>query len=241
MIPTGWWKTILKLPTVLNTIYKKIDALQSIAPAVTDEQIRALNRVLVRLETIGSELTDKLLIPDISLNPPIVSIDTGQPATWYDNQTSLDLVSYIDLDFGTKIYRIYGGPYKQKPECIRGVNMALEIDAKCTVDIPTADFNVPNNLLMEHALYKALILLKTEGAIYAGCLGGIGRTGLFMVLMAKVSIGMAGHSDGVDLPVKFVREHYNSHAVETQEQLSYVRGFDVSTVVDLVSESQLFD
>jgi len=58
--------------------------------------------------------------------------------------------------------------------------------------------------------------------LYIGCMGGWGRTGLFMALLAKAS--------GISDPVAFIREQYTPHAVETKEQQDYVANFDVSPI-----------
>jgi len=58
--------------------------------------------------------------------------------------------------------------------------------------------------------------------IYIGCMGGWGRTGLFMALLAKAT--------GISDPVAFIREYYTPHAVETKEQQDYVANFDVSPI-----------
>ena len=55
--------------------------------------------------------------------------------------------------------------------------------------------------------------------MWVGCQGGWGRTGLFLALMAKVC--------GEANPVSYVRHHYSPRAVETNEQMDYVRKFDV--------------
>ena len=53
-------------------------------------------------------------------------------------------------------------------------------------------------------------------------MGGWGRTGLFLALIAKV----CGEKD----PVAYVREHYAPHAVETKDQQAYVESFDVAAL-----------
>jgi hypothetical protein len=79
--------------------------------------------------------------------------------------------------------RIYGGPYVRKPDDIDGVKMAVEINKPCVIDIPTADFSVPELQVFEDGLLGGLKLLHDKSELYAGCMGGIGRTGLFMAGM----------------------------------------------------------
>ena len=53
-----------------------------------------------------------------------------------------------------------------------------------------------------------------------GCLGGQGRTGLFLALLAKVW--------GIADPVKYVRRVYLRRAVETRDQEEWVADFEAS-------------
>ena len=50
-------------------------------------------------------------------------------------------------------------------------------------------------------------------------MGGIGRTGLFLAALAKLS----GEKD----PVAYVRKHYMPHAVETQQQQDFIKNLKV--------------
>ena len=58
--------------------------------------------------------------------------------------------------------------------------------------------------------------------VYVGCMGGWGRTGLFLALLAKVC--------GEETPILYVRTHYTPRAVETREQQEYVDNFDVGAL-----------
>lgn len=86
------------------------------------------------------------------------------------------------------------------------------------------DFDVPD----QRPWHVSLTLKDTIAAalggrdVYVGCMGGWGRTGLFLALLAKAC--------GEDNPVAYVREHYTPHAVETQKQASYVAAFDVTEI-----------
>jgi protein-tyrosine phosphatase len=114
---------------------------------------------------------------------------------------------------------VCGGPYADKPEGFYGVKMAAEIDRPCEVDVPTVDFQVPDVKTLKAGLLKAYRALQKGKPVYVGCMGGIGRTGLFLACLAKVS--------GIADPVKFVRAHYYGHAVETAEQKALVKAIDV--------------
>jgi hypothetical protein len=112
---------------------------------------------------------------------------------------------------------VAGGPFRECPPTMKGVKMAAEIKQECAVDIPTQDFRVPDKKLLYKGLNKALDLMLAGEPLYVGCMGGKGRTGLFMAVLVKAF--------GVRKPVEYVREHYYSHAVETDEQMLFVKKF----------------
>lgn len=118
-----------------------------------------------------------------------------------------------------QFFVVAGGPYMAKPEGYVGVKMAKEINLPCAVSIPTADFSVPDPKLMAKGLDEAVNRILLGQPLYVGCMGGIGRTGLFLAILAKAF--------DVKNPVRFVRENYLSHAVETPQQMKYVTDFTV--------------
>ncbi len=124
---------------------------------------------------------------------------------------------------GLKKVRIYGGPYRDRPKGTFGINMAKELDAYASdVLVPTRDFSVPEEEDLLYGLKQGLLALAVGRKVYVGCMGGIGRTGLYMAAMAKV----LGEKD----PVGYVRRHYKSHAVETPEQKRFIEELDVSSL-----------
>ena len=68
-----------------------------------------------------------------------------------------------------------------------------------------------------------LFVVYWEGDV--GCMGGIGRTGLMLALLAK--------SFGEEDPVRYVRATYYSHAVETAAQKQFIAEFKVPLSVRL--------
>lgn len=131
---------------------------------------------------------------------------------------------------------VFGGPYREyDPDERRlvGVKMAEEIAAFCHVSIPTEDFSVPSNSDMHLGLVTALSHMRDGNDLYAGCMGGIGRTGLFMGCLAKVLIEFYnGSYRGFTDPVLLVRGIYKAHAIETAQQMAFVRGFDALSVLE---------
>jgi hypothetical protein len=119
---------------------------------------------------------------------------------------------------------VTGGPFHDCPKSMVGVKMAREIRATCAVDIPTVDFAVPDKALLTRGLDKALNLMLDGEPLYVGCMGGKGRTGLFMAVLAKAF--------GIKNPVEYVRKHYYAHAVETPEQYKFVQAFPITPEVE---------
>lgn len=147
----------------------------------------------------------------------------------------MELSKGMPVQFGKLHGMIYGGPFRRYEQGTRrlvGVKMAAEIDHPHEISIPTEDFSVPDILAMQEGISLALRKLVAGNDIYAGCMGGIGRTGLFMGCMAKLMGDYAAKD--MDLlaprldPVKYVRSNYMGHAIETQEQQRFVRSFDTT-------------
>lgn len=126
----------------------------------------------------------------------------------------------IDVLCKKQVVAVYGGPYRDRPNAVPGVKMAEEIEAPFAVSIPTRDFSVPPIGTMMIGLCKALWVLRRNSEIYVGCMGGVGRTGLFMALLYRA----VGNLDGEEAVTR-VRHNYNVHAVETDQQKEYVKTF----------------
>lgn len=148
----------------------------------------------------------------------------------------------IPLRIGNLIdTKVHGGPYRELPFDMFGVKMAVEIKEPCNVDIPTQDFNVPEVSDLRAGVVKALMAMMNNEVVYAGCMGGIGRTGLFLAALAKVQIEYrkskhrAGRGDD---PVLYVRNHFIPHAVETEQQKQFIADFDVSDIVAWLDMTQ---
>ena len=81
---------------------------------------------------------------------------------------------------------------------------------------PIRDRGVPPNpeIFQELVEWVAEQLLEGE-TVYVGCIGGHGRTGLFLAALVKT---MTGNEDAIT----FVREHYCGKAVESAAQVSFL-------------------
>ena len=134
----------------------------------------------------------------------------------------------LTLDLGWKgafqTLKFVGGPYDKFPgrDVAFGVCVRAERVKKDSFDVqvPIADFGVPtNDTLVRKALGSAFEAALAGRPVYVGCMGGFGRTGLFLALVAKAA--------GVSDPVQFVRDRYYPSAVETKAQEAYVAAFVV--------------
>jgi len=150
----------------------------------------------------------------------------------------MTLEKNIPVSFGTIEGNIYGGPFRRYLKGTRrlvGVKMAAEIDHPYDFKVDTEDFSIPEQSDMQRGILFGLQALSKGNDVYAGCMGGIGRTGLYMACMAKVMIQYA-EATGADLPVPntpvaYVRAHYLGHAVETASQQNFVARFDTSPML----------
>lgn len=133
-----------------------------------------------------------------------------------------DVVEFLPVRIGLRQRKLYGGPYMKRPSKMVGVKMAQEIQAYCDISVPTADFSTPNELQLINGLRQVLVMLADNKPVYVGCMGGTGRTGLFMACLMKA----LGHKD----PVAYVREKYRGHAVETKAQEDFIANLDVSSL-----------
>ena len=155
----------------------------------------------------------------------------------------------IELKWNGRKVTVMGGPYRDKPANVKGVKLAQEIKAPADVVFDIADFQAPNVNDCNAPLYKALDILEQDGVIYVGCMGGIGRTGMFLSLLVKTIatdeqarmrsswwgkvrqfFGFPASSNQNALmiydPVGYVRAHYLSYAVETAAQQKLIEQFE---------------
>ena len=139
----------------------------------------------------------------------------------------LGVISFPIL--GKKYYTVCGGPYRQIPKGYVGVKMAAEISFQrrgVEISIPTVDFNVPDEEELADGLTSAVQHLIKGKKMYVGCMGGKGRTGLFLSVLARAF--------GIENPVEYVRANYYPHAVETKDQYQYVMEFEIPRKVKLM-------
>lgn len=125
---------------------------------------------------------------------------------------------FVEFSFKGVTRRMYGGSFFMAPDkndylTINLMQEKPELDS--SIYFPIRDYSIPQG---REALRKVFEeILASDQDVYVGCFGGKGRTGLFMAAFLKYL--------GNPNPIPTVREQYNSHAVETQEQANYVMNF----------------
>jgi protein-tyrosine phosphatase len=91
---------------------------------------------------------------------------------------------------------------------------------RATIAIEMHDYECPpNHQQVKYAMLVATQALAEGCDVYCGCAGGIGRTGIFLAVLA------AAYRPTEKDPITFVRNKYDSHAIETVSQEAWVYDF----------------
>lgn len=146
----------------------------------------------------------------------------------------------MEFKFGNVHLVVTAGPYMASgtyPHHFK-VKLAKEIDMACNVSVPIADFSTPDPEQVRRALTAVLDAAYRKQPVYVGCMGGIGRTGMFLALLAKLEFAYSVERYG-KMPflrdevgaVEHVRSRYLRHAVETKGQHQFVEDFDLTSLM----------
>lgn len=123
--------------------------------------------------------------------------------------------------FGHEFW-VYGGRTVERPADVESVCM-LEVKpikgSQIRVHIPTEDFQTPDPTVVAQYLPDVMRTLTHDRELYVCCMGGWGRTGLMLAIIAKAW--------GIKDPVGFVRSNYAQRAIETFSQEEYVAAYKV--------------
>lgn len=166
----------------------------------------------------------------------------------------------IELELNGSKVTVLGGPYRDREPGIRGVKLAAEITAPYDVKLDIEDFGVPEVPKTIRALAETIEILDDYGVVYIGCAGGIGRTGMFMALLALVvsiqnytnpqernlfvRLWVSVFGGTYEKPesaenlairtdvVSWIRARYIPNAIETTQQEVFIAGFPLLRAVN---------
>lgn len=134
----------------------------------------------------------------------------------------------VSFPFGITLFFV-GAPFKLTqsiPATLFKVKCASEQPGFYDALVPCVDFGVPTDADMLKGVEAAIEAAFAGRPVFAGCAGGIGRTGTFLAVVLKVL-------HPLPKPVAkgaykaLVRDVYLSHAVETPKQGALIDGIDV--------------
>lgn len=126
-----------------------------------------------------------------------------------------------------------GAPFRNADRMLDAfrVKCATEQTGRFDADIPCEDFSVPTEEDMLKAVEAAIEAAFAGQPVFAGCAGGIGRTGTFLSVVLKALGAQVEAPMKADLGwVGMVRRVYLRHAVETDAQKRLIEDIDVSRI-----------
>ena len=116
-----------------------------------------------------------------------------------------------------KIGWLHAGPTREIPEGYTLIKCAVEVSPPAgrliAHDIGTKDFTPFEAGKLLDAIPDILRDLESGEPLYAGCLGGTGRTGTLLAILVGQHPAFTGQA-----AIAYVRANYKPHAVETPEQ-----------------------
>ena len=152
---------------------------------------------------------------------PLPRVVRYDPKVWNTYSTLLEEPEPWTIGlFDMMSITVAGGPYDYVGSADFGVKLDSSSREPCEVYCPIQDWSVPlNKERFKLALMESFKAALRGEKVYVGCMGGRGRTGLFLASMGKV----AGYSH----PIKTLREQWKKTAVETIQQEKWVEALDV--------------
>jgi hypothetical protein len=124
------------------------------------------------------------------------------------------------------------GPIRLEPKGAKSFTVSLAPEMRKDTDeiIPIRDFSVPEDEdhFTEVALRVIRRALSGERVVF-GCAGGLGRTGLMLTAIQRIC-----HPTDED-PIRSIRLHYDTRAVETRDQEQWIMALDLGPVARSLS------
>lgn len=150
----------------------------------------------------------------------------GPLATGLNGAFEVEFPMGVQLVFGGAPFRMAGMTHLDRLDIpIFRVKCATEIQGDFDAEVPCQDFGTPKPKDMKAAVEEAIEAAFKGEPVFAGCMGGIGRTGTFLAVVLKVLCPQYGfETDGY---VRAVKQLYFPPAVETDGQYSLISSIDV--------------
>lgn len=111
---------------------------------------------------------------------------------------------------------IMAGPTRELPDNRKLVRCAEEIPTsadRVAIDIATKDFHPFDDSILEQEIPKIVQRLMLGEQLYVGCMGGIGRTGTVLSILAAQHPNFTAAE-----AIAYIRSIYHPHACETIAQ-----------------------
>lgn len=124
---------------------------------------------------------------------------------------------YVNYVWNGENKKLFGGSFLMAPKSddYLIINLMAEYDLDCDFYLPIKDYEVPENIDDMIKIFEEI--KKTNKHVFVGCLGGMGRTGLFMSCFLKY----LGYQNSFEI----VRSQYNPNAVENEKQKKFIDDF----------------
>lgn len=117
---------------------------------------------------------------------------------------------------GDKMAYVMAGPTRELPDGYKLIRCAKEIPVdpeRVAFDVSTLDFAPFDDDTIRSSLPDIIQALERGDRLYVGCMGGTGRTGTMLGIIAAQHPAMTGLD-----AFKYIRAIYKSGAIETEEQ-----------------------
>lgn len=134
------------------------------------------------------------------------------------------------------VLQFYGSPFRKAGmvDDAFTVKCASEQPGPADVVIPCEDFGVPTHADMLRGVDRAINAAFDGEPVFAGCAGGIGRTGTFLSVVIKaLNVDPTPYNKTGKSKVGYVnmiRAIYLGHAVETAKQEQLIDTIEVSDI-----------
>lgn len=122
---------------------------------------------------------------------------------------------------------VYVGSFMRSHEVLNAngfftVNLMQEYQhLQSNLNIPIVDFNVPQDIAQfNEGLLTIVEHCLQDERVFFGCFGGVGRTGIVLACLNKIF--------GVDTNLVYHTRQQLPHALETDEQVEFVKNFKVN-------------